>query len=55
MAAIVLNSLRAVEVSVYVVRAFVCLREAAVLHKNLADASGNTRRARKNPITVVSG
>lgn len=33
----VLNSPRAVEVSVYVVRAFVRLREAAVLHKDLAD------------------
>jgi hypothetical protein len=37
MAAMVLNSPRAVEVSVYVVRAFVRLREAAVLHKDLAD------------------
>ena len=36
MAAMVLGSPRAVEVSVYVVRAFVRLREAAVLHKNLA-------------------
>lgn len=37
MAATVLNSPRAVEVSVYVVRAFVRLREAAALHKDLAD------------------
>ena len=37
MAAMVLNSPRAVEVSVYVVRAFVRLREAAVQHKDLAD------------------
>ena len=37
MAAMVLNSPRAVEVSVYVVRAFVRLRQAAVLHKDLAD------------------
>ncbi len=37
MAAMVLNSPRAVEVSVYVVRAFVRLREAALLHKDLAD------------------
>ena len=37
MAAMVLGSLRAVEVSVYVVRAFVRLREAAVLHKDLAE------------------
>lgn len=37
MAAMVLNSARAVEVSVYVVRAFVRLREAAVQHKDLAD------------------
>lgn len=37
MAAMVLGSPRAVEVSVYVVRAFVRLREAAVLHKDLAD------------------
>jgi hypothetical protein len=37
MAAMVLNSPRAVEVSVYVVRAFVRLRETAVLHKDLAD------------------
>ena len=37
MAAMVLNSARAVEVSVYVVRAFVRLREAAVLHKDLAE------------------
>jgi hypothetical protein len=37
MAAMVLASPRAVEVSVYVVRAFVRLREAAVLHKDLAE------------------
>jgi hypothetical protein len=37
MAAMVLNSPRAVEVSVYVVRAFVRLRQAAVLHQDLAD------------------
>jgi ORF6N domain len=37
MAAMVLNSPRAVEVSVYVVRAFVRLREAAVIHKDLAE------------------
>ena len=37
MAAMVLNSPRAVEVSVYVVRAFVRLRQAAVLHKDLAE------------------
>lgn len=37
MAAMVLGSPRAVEVSVYVVRAFVRLREAAVQHKDLAD------------------
>jgi len=37
MAAMVLNSARAVEVSVYVVRAFVRLREAAVQHKDLAE------------------
>jgi ORF6N domain len=37
MAATILNSPRAVEVSVYVVRAFVRLREAALLHKDLAD------------------
>lgn len=37
MAAMVLGSPRAVEVSVYVVRAFVRLREAAVLHKDLAE------------------
>jgi phage regulator Rha-like protein len=36
MAAMVLNSPRAVEVSIYVVRAFVRLREAALLHKDLA-------------------
>lgn len=36
MASMVLNSARAVEVSVYVVRAFVRLREAAVQHKDLA-------------------
>jgi ORF6N domain len=36
MAAMVLNSSRAVEVSMYVVRAFVRLREAALLHKDLA-------------------
>jgi hypothetical protein len=36
MAAMVLNSSRAVEVSTYVVRAFVRLREAAVQHKDLA-------------------
>ncbi len=37
MAAMVQGSPRAVEVSVYVVRAFVRLREAAVLHKDLAE------------------
>jgi hypothetical protein len=37
MATMVLNCPRAVEVSVYVVRAFVRLREAAVLHKDLTD------------------
>lgn len=37
MAAMVLGSPRAVEVSVYVVRAFVRLREAAVLQKDLAE------------------
>ena len=36
MAAMVLNSPRAVEVSVYVVRAFVRLREAALQHRDLA-------------------
>jgi phage regulator Rha-like protein len=36
MAAMVLNSLRAVEVSVYVVRAFVRLRESAATHRDLA-------------------
>lgn len=37
MAASVVNSPKAVEVSVYVVRAFVQLREAASLHKDLAN------------------
>jgi hypothetical protein len=37
MAAMVLNSPRAVEVSTYVVRAFVRLREAAIQHKDLAE------------------
>ena len=37
MAAMVLDSPRAVEVSVYVVRAFVRLREAAVVHQDLAE------------------
>lgn len=37
MAASVLNSPRAIEVSVYVVRAFVRLREAALAHKDLAE------------------
>ncbi|MDR0577988.1 MAG: ORF6N domain-containing protein [Candidatus Accumulibacter sp.] len=36
MAAMVLNSPRAVEVSVYVVRAFVRLRESAATHRDLA-------------------
>jgi len=36
MAAMVLNSARAVEVSVYVVRAFVRLRQAAAIHEDLA-------------------
>lgn len=36
MAAMVLNSPRAVEVSVYVVRAFTRLREAAITHRDLA-------------------
>lgn len=37
MAATILSSPRAVQVSVYVVRAFVRLREAALQHKDLAD------------------
>ena len=37
MAAMVLNSPRAVEVSVYVVRAFIRLREAAITHQDLAN------------------
>lgn len=37
MAKMALGSQRALEVSVYVVRAFVRLREAAVLHKDLAE------------------
>lgn len=37
MAASVLNSPRAIEVSVYVVRAFVRLRDAALVHKDLAE------------------
>jgi hypothetical protein len=37
MASTVLNSPRAVEVSIYVVRAFVRLRDAAVQHKDLAE------------------
>jgi ORF6N domain len=36
MAAMILNSPRAVQVSLYVVRAFVRLREAAVVHQDLA-------------------
>ena len=36
MAASVLNSARAIEVSVYVVRAFVSLREAAAGHRELS-------------------
>ena len=36
MAAMVLNSARAVEVSVYVVRAFTRLRQAAAIHEDLA-------------------
>jgi ORF6N domain len=36
MAAMILNSPRAVQVSLYVVRAFVQLREAATVHKDLA-------------------
>jgi tRNA C32,U32 (ribose-2'-O)-methylase TrmJ len=37
MAATILNSTRAVEVSVYVVRAFIRLRETVAQHKDLAD------------------
>lgn len=37
MASTVLNSARAVDVSIYVVRAFVRLRDAAVQHKDLAE------------------
>ncbi len=37
MTASVVNSQKAVEVSVYVVRAFVQLREAASMHKDLAN------------------
>ena len=37
MASTVLNSARAVEVSLYVVRAFVRLRDAAIQHKDLAE------------------
>jgi len=36
MAATILNSTRAIEVSVYVVRAFVQMREAVVAHKEIA-------------------
>jgi tRNA C32,U32 (ribose-2'-O)-methylase TrmJ len=36
MAAMILNSPRAVQVSLYVVRAFVRLREAAAVHQDLA-------------------
>jgi len=48
MAAMVLNSSRAVEVSTYVVRAFVRLREASSIHqdlaKRLADLEENWRK-----------
>jgi phage regulator Rha-like protein len=36
MAANILNSARAIEISIYVVRAFVCLRAALATHKDLA-------------------
>ena len=44
MAATILNSPRAVEVSVYVVRAFVRLREAAIQHVDLAKRLGDLER-----------
>lgn len=44
MAASVLNSSKAVEVSVYVVRAFVQLREVLAGHKELANKIGQLER-----------
>ena len=49
MAAMVLNSPRAVEVSVYVVRAFVRLRQAAVLHKDLAERLSSLEEKTESP------
>jgi hypothetical protein len=44
MAASVLNSPRAVEVSVFVVRAFVKLRELSVIHKEIGRKLGQLER-----------
>lgn len=56
MAASVLNTPRAVEVSVYVVRAFVRLREAFALHEDLARKLDEIERrvlARRPPYLIV--
>jgi hypothetical protein len=45
MAANVLNSLRAIEMSVFVVRAFVRIREQAILHRELAQRLDDLERA----------
>jgi hypothetical protein len=47
MVATILNSTRAVEVSVYVVRAFIRLREATAQHKDLADRLSSLEKRRK--------
>lgn len=53
MAATILNSSRATQVSVYVVRAFVRLRELLASNKALAVASNNSRKS-STPMTRLS-
>lgn len=55
MAATVLNSPRAVEVSIYVVRAFVRLREALASNKELAAKLGELERKLKGHDQAIAG
>ena len=55
MAATVLNSSRAIEVSIYVVRAFVQLRELLTAHKDLAAKLGELERKLKGHDQAIAG
>jgi ORF6N domain len=55
MAAMVLNSPRAVQVSLYVVRTFVRLREAALQHKDLAQQLAELQCGSDIPVNVSTG